>query len=308
MKFKSSKWAVGLLALISHTLVAGVLQLESFTVDGDCSAANTNGYVTDSDDMAVEFFDFQVDTNISQESVRRACNFQARVHVPAGYQVAMHSLIVEGETVIPQGGSARLWSKYYMQGYGEAIGWQVETGDVLDNGQIAFPVGFSSFSIQKQTPHIRFSHCGEDVVFEGDLVIDAYRSWNNNAQTSVVLTDAIGGNKRRIAWDWKVQPCQPDQAIPQKFDSHYSIGVQQISAKMFLNGSSGTYHLANGQVGHLLNIQRFGHQLRGFWRLNGRTGWFEFELSTDLKSFSGKWGHGTDFTSPQGYWIGVASL
>jgi len=307
MKKSQLKMILATLTMFSTTTYAGVLQLKGFVAaGGGCSVNDTSGYITENDDMAIEFFNFQVDTNANQAEVSRFCNFEASVDVPEGYQLAVKALIVEGETTIPAGGSATLKSSYYMTGYeGWATPWEINSGDQLANGATAFPVGFSSFSIKKSPKQMYFSACGEDVVFVGTLETIARRGGNNGGQASMVITDAIGDNRKRIAWDWQLQRCE---RLP-SYQSHYQgSNGHQVSARIEFEGQNGTYTLSNGTVGQLRNVQRVGNHLRGFWSINNQDGWFDFELTTDLQSFSGHWGYGEQYTNPQGFWVGVSSF
>lgn len=296
------------LGLVSSVLSAGELQLDSFHIGGECSPGNTNGYLTEEDDLAIEFFDMKINSLPDEPSRDRKCNFEANVRVPAGYRVAAQAVVIEGEAFLPVDGYAEVATSYQMLGVGEKIRWHRTSSDYLDpqyqdEGRM-FPEGFSSFSINKHTKHLAFSACGQDVSFVGDLYIAAVRGQDPNSQTSVILTDAIGQNKVRIAWNWVVEPCQ-SQSLPSQWSTHYQVNGQLINTQIILNGSTGSYVVGNTQ-GHLSQIQLQGKKMTGKWQLGTSQGWFVFNLADSYQSFSGYWGKPGSSTV-MGNWWGVAT-
>lgn len=66
--------------------------------------------------------------------------------------------------------------------------------------------------------------------------------------------------------------------------------VWNSSAQRDELGPIAQYTLGNGAVGDLYNVKRFGNHVRGNWRMNGKSGWFDFDFNNDKTRFVGTFG------------------
>ena len=268
---------------------AGVLEVKSFSVSGDCSEENTIGILTDDDDCNIIFNDMTAATNGDLEI--KKCGFRAAIRVPEGYQIAADAMTLDGEFSVGDSHDSLvgLSTDYQMEGVGQKIMWMRETGD---RDPDKFPRGETdAFSLSKNADPIVYAACGEDVVFTGSLSIHAQGNGS-----------AINLDQSVAKWDWKLRKCDE---YPKRWDSTYrAANGKDIHAIIEFDGSRGTYRLDSGQVGTFNRVQYKNDVIEGYWQFGHHTGWFRFRLIDDREYFSGSWGYGTIGSSPKGHWSG----
>lgn len=285
-----------ILAFISPSLShAGVLEVKSFDVSGDCDNENTTGILTEEDNCNIIFDDLNV-TAKSGTRQSKKCQFEASIRVPEGYQIAADSMALDGEFSLGSEFEDRvgLKTQYQMLGIGEPIWWMHHTGDGMDE----FPQGATdSFTLKKEADPIVYAPCGQDVVFSGSLAIKASG-----------FGSYINLDQQTARWNWAVRKCQPEDTFPHHWNSTYrSQGGQDLDAKIVFEGDHGTYTLTNGRQGTFSEVQYKNNRITGRWNFYDQQGWFDFRLFDNQLYFSGSWGKGHLGSKPLGHWSGSRS-
>jgi hypothetical protein len=255
------------------------------------STPNPDG--TKSQSLVLQFDDFSV----SQEgpgSNTKDCRIKASIKVPAGKRFSAVSATAHGVHDISGGNSVgRFDMMYRLQGI-------QRVGIVSKN-----LYGYNQFSATAKVPAPIFTDCSSvDQTFVLESLITLTANSTNYNRQSVALDET--GENLKTSWKWQWKGCGDNPFQKRPFTSYYSaINGYNYKATLTIGHTSGHYLLENGQQGTLSNIQfsNNGKIASGYWRLNGKQGQFQFNLSDPTDgSFEGTWWTSQEHGTWRGYY------
>lgn len=245
------------------------------------------------------------------------CEVSVRVRPPAGHQMRIAAVMLQGRHDAPrQGTTTSVQSSYRLVSNDDddamQMSFDVQTNqplhdrDLGDMMRITQAEGIGSelgnWSLKVETNDMGWSACGEQVTLEGSVGASA-SSDDGVTDAEIAVQRADVTTARGLAWGWEFRRCGGGQAgFDGRWESQYSVGNGWVGARLDISGGQGTYR-TSGFTGQIFNVVVQGRDVTGRWSAQGSNGWIRFRLANDGRSFQGSYGLGQDSTV-RGSWNG----